>query len=84
MTSYEYLIISLPTFEPARATQGHSASVDLLNREGAAGWEAVGMSTLADSSVAVLLKRRTIDDHEANRGRPSQLHTRPTTPGTAK
>ena len=75
MTGFEYLIVSLPTFESAKATQGHSASVDLLNREGAAGWEAVGMSTLADSSVAVLLKRRPTDEHEARRGRPS----RPTT-----
>jgi hypothetical protein len=75
MTGFEYLIVSLPTFEPARATQGHSASVGLLNREGAAGWEAVGMSTLADSSVAVLLKRRSTDEHESRRGRPS----RPTT-----
>ena len=73
MTGYEYLIISLPTFEPAKATQGHSASVDLLNREGAAGWEAIGMSTLADSSVAVLLKRRSTDEYEAHRGRPSRL-----------
>lgn len=71
MTGFEYLIVSLPTFEPARATQGHSASVELLNREGAAGWEAVGMSTLADSSVAVLLKRRSTDEHESRRGRPS-------------
>ena len=74
MTSYEYLIVSLPAFEAARATQGHSPSVDMLNREGAAGWEAVGMSTLADSSVAVLLKRRCTDDDEIGRG-PS---TRPT------
>jgi len=74
MTSYEYLIVSLPAFEAARATQGHSPSVDMLNREGAAGWEAVGMSTLADSSVAVLLKRRTADEHAARRGQP----TRPT------
>ncbi len=80
MSGYEDLIMSLPTFEPARATQGHSASVDLLNREGAVGWEAIGMTTLADSTVAVLLKRRTIDDHEANRGRPSQLRNRSTTP----
>ena len=74
MTSFEYLIVSLPTFEAAKTTQGHSASVDVLNSEGAAGWEAVGMSTLADSSVAVLLKRRCIDDDEIGRG-PS---TRPT------
>jgi len=72
MTTFEYLIVSLPTFEAANAAQGHSASVDLLNREGADGWEAVGMSTLADASVAVLLKRRSADEHESRRGRPAQ------------
>lgn len=75
MTGWEYLIVSLPPFEAARSTPGHSAAVDVLNREGAAGWEAIGMSTLADGSVAVLLKRHTTDDHEARRGRPSRLHT---------
>jgi len=75
VTSFEYLIVSLPTFEAAKATQGHSASVDVLNREGAAGWEAVGMSTLADSSVAVLLKRRSGGEHESRRGPPSQPTT---------
>ena len=59
VTGWEYLIVSLPAFEAAKYTQGESAAVDVLNREGAAGWEAVGMSTLTDSSVAVLLKRRT-------------------------
>jgi hypothetical protein len=57
MNRFEYLIVSLPTFEAAKRTQGHSAAVDMLNREGELGWEAVGMSTLADASVAVLLKR---------------------------
>ena len=72
MTRFEYLIVSLPTFEAAHATQGRSASVDILNDEGAVGWEAVGMTTLADSSVAVLLKRRSADEHESRRGRPLQ------------
>jgi hypothetical protein len=31
---------------------------------------AVGMSTLADSSVTVVLKRRTTDEHETRRDRP--------------
>jgi len=57
VTAFEYLIVSLPTMEAAKATQGHSPSVDMLNREGAEGWEAVGISTLGDSRVAVLLKR---------------------------
>ena len=72
MTSWEYLILSLPPFEAAKATQGQSPAVDMLNREGAGGWEAVGMSTLADSTVAVLLKRPATADHEARRGRPSR------------
>jgi hypothetical protein len=73
MTGWEYLIVSLPAFETAKATQGQSTAVDVLNREGADGWEAIGMTTLADGSVAVLLKRRTTDEHEARRGRPSRL-----------
>ena len=55
--TWEYLLISLPEFEPAKAAQGESASVARLNREGADGWEAVGMTALADGSHAVLLKR---------------------------
>ena len=57
MATWEYRIISLPTFEPAKPTPGASASVDLLNRDGADGWEAIGMTALADGTVAVLLKR---------------------------
>jgi len=57
MTAWEYLIISLPAFETAKATQGLSPAVDILNQEGRHGWEAVGMSVLANGSVAVLLKR---------------------------
>ena len=58
MSGWEYLILSLPAFEAAKSAPGHSTAVDVLNREGAAGWEALGMSSLADGSVAVLLKRR--------------------------
>jgi hypothetical protein len=57
MTRWEYLIISLPEFEPAKATQGESSSVTTLNREGVDGWEAVGLTALVDGSFAVLLKR---------------------------
>lgn len=57
MTSWEYLIVALPTFRAASAIQGESASVGVLNEHGAVGWEAVGMTTLADGSVAALLKR---------------------------
>ena len=57
VTTWEYRIVSLPAFEPARPTPGESASVDMLNREGADGWEAVGMTVLGNGNVAVLLKR---------------------------
>jgi hypothetical protein len=68
MIGWEYLLVALPAFEAAKAAPGHSTAVDILNREGAAGWEAVGMSTLDDGSVAVLLKRRTPADDDASRG----------------
>lgn len=57
MTAWEYLIVSLPEFEAARAAQGESTAVMMLNREGDNGWEAVGMTPLRDASFAVLLKR---------------------------
>lgn len=72
MTGWEYLIVSLPAFGAAKSAQGESEAVDILDREGAAGWEAVGMSTLPDASVAVLLKRRSSEGLEARRGRPSR------------
>jgi hypothetical protein len=40
VTVWEYLIVSLPEFEPARAAQGESSAVMLLNREGSNGREA--------------------------------------------
>lgn len=71
MTGWEYLIVSLPTFGAAKSRPGQSAAVDLLNRDGQDGWEAVGMNVLDDASVAVLLKRPTTDDHETHRSQPS-------------
>jgi hypothetical protein len=62
---WEYMIVSLPTFEVGKSAPGDSASVTLLNREGANGWEAVGMTVLRDASVAVLLKRRIASGGEA-------------------
>ena len=56
--TWEYLIIALPPFETAASAQGSSDSVATLNREGAQGWEALGMTSLADGAVAVLMKRR--------------------------
>jgi hypothetical protein len=50
-------------FPPGAArVQGESASVGVLNEHGALGWEAVGMTTLADGSVAVLLRRSGTSD----------------------
>jgi hypothetical protein len=66
VTAWEYLIVSLPEFEAARAAQGESTAVKLLNREGDNGWEAVGMTELRDASFAVLLKR------PVTAGRPRQ------------
>jgi len=60
MIAWEYLIVSLPEFEPARAAQGESSAVMRLNREGDNGWEAVGMTPLRDASFAVLLKRPVV------------------------
>jgi hypothetical protein len=62
MSTWEYLLVSLPTFEPAKAAQGDSAAVAMLNREGAKGWEAVGMTALGDGNFAVLLKRLAMPD----------------------
>ena len=68
MTAWEYLIVSLPAFESAKSTQGMSASVDVLNHEGAMGWEAVGISPLADGTFAVLLKRPGSAEHSSGVG----------------
>ena len=59
MTTWEYSIVALPRFEKPTATRDATGSpaVSLLNSEGAAGWEAVGMTALAGGAIAVLLKR---------------------------
>lgn len=59
MDTWEYLIVSLPEFAPAKTAKGDSVAVKMLNREGDKGWEAVGMTALGDGSFAVLLKRLT-------------------------
>lgn len=56
--TWEYLIVALAEFEDAKAEQGESEAVSRLNREGANGWEAVGMTSLNKGGFAVLLKRR--------------------------
>jgi NAD-dependent oxidoreductase involved in siderophore biosynthesis len=68
MTAWEYLIVALPRFELPTAGREPSAAVQTLNAEGELGWEAIGMTVLADESVAVLLKRRLeADDDDADR-----------------
>jgi len=57
MVPWEYLIVALPAFEAPSPAPGVSASVAALNGEGTQGWEAVGMTSLADGTVAVLMKR---------------------------
>lgn len=54
---WEYLIVELPSFEPPTHAPGASAAVHALNEEGQQGWEAVGMTPLANARIAVLFKR---------------------------
>jgi hypothetical protein len=58
MIKWEYVIVALPQFQAPTQVPGGSAAVAALNREGEVGWEAVGMTALADGTVAVLLKRQ--------------------------
>jgi hypothetical protein len=62
VSAWEYLIVALPKFGAASTIQGQSASVGILNEHGAEGWDAVGMTTLADGTVAALLKRSRSDN----------------------
>ena len=57
MTTWEYLILELPTFEPPTHAPGASAAIHALNQEGERGWDAVGLFHLAEGRTAVLLKR---------------------------
>ena len=57
MVVWEYLIVALPAFDAPTRAPGVSASVAALNGEGTRGWEAVGMTSLADGTVAVLMKK---------------------------
>ncbi len=57
MARWEYLIVALPQFQAPTQAPGSSAAVEAMNREGRAGWEAFGMTSLPDGTVAVLLKR---------------------------
>lgn len=57
MTTWEYLIVELPNLEAPTRAPGSSAAVHALNNEGEQGWEAVGLTPLADGRIVVLLKR---------------------------
>jgi len=57
MTHWEYIIVALPAFREPTNAPGGSPAVELLNREGRLGWEAVGMTALDSGAVAVLCKR---------------------------
>jgi hypothetical protein len=57
MNAWEYVISALPPFETPTHSARSSSAVQALNSLGEEGWEAVGMTVLADGSVAVLLKR---------------------------
>jgi hypothetical protein len=70
MSTWEYLIVCLPAFEPAKASQGGSAAVAMLDHEGSKGWEAVGMTALGDGRFAVLLKRPVVPDQSLRRHEP--------------
>ena len=65
MVVWEYLIVALPVFEAPTHAPGVSASVSALNAEGTHGWEAVGMTSLADGTVAVLMKKPKDEEHGA-------------------
>jgi hypothetical protein len=57
MTVWEYRVVSLPRFVEPTISTDPSAAVEVLNEQGAGGWEAVGMTVLPNGNVAVLLKK---------------------------
>lgn len=82
MTTWEYLIIALPGFERPTHTPGASAAVQALNDEGSRSWEAVGMTTLTDGTIAVLCKRERAAEHPPGDG-DSDEDSREARPATA-
>jgi hypothetical protein len=44
MTTWEYLVLELPSFRGATHAPGASAAVNALNEEGERGWATVGMT----------------------------------------
>ena len=61
MTVWEYRVVSLPRFADPTTSTEPSAAVEVLNEQGADGWEAVGMTVLANGNIAVLLKKHKTD-----------------------
>jgi hypothetical protein len=59
MTTWEYLIISLPPFGAPTRLPTTSPALEALDEVGRQGWEAVSMTVLGPGEVAVLLKRPT-------------------------
>jgi hypothetical protein len=59
MTTWEYMILSLPPFAAPTRLPTSSPALQALDEVGAQGWEAVSMTVLASGEVAVLLKRPT-------------------------
>ena len=57
MTNWEYMLIALPPLEAPTSSRATSASIRMLNDEGADGWEAVGMLGSSTDHLIVLLKR---------------------------
>jgi hypothetical protein len=55
--TWEYLIVALSEFSRPSAAPGASDAVNVLNREGSDGWEAVGLTPLSEGGFAVLMKR---------------------------
>lgn len=61
LVRWEYMIVALPAFPPARQTPGTSDAIRQLNDEGERGWEAVTLTPLPDGTTAVLLKRPRLE-----------------------
>lgn len=59
MTTWEYMIISLPPFAAPTRLPTSSLASQALDEVGGQGWEAVSMTVIDAGTVVVLLKRPT-------------------------
>ena len=57
MNNWEYRVIPIAAAELSTSSEGAAAAVAHLNAHGGQGWEAVGLSTLANGECAILMKR---------------------------